>query len=221
MYDEEADANEVRGLPGRKPGRKPTFSRQDAISAAFSEGIGSFTLAGVAKRLGVAPPAIYRLFPSRDDLVDACLDYAVATIKLPQKSDPWQKVLRLWADECWRLCETYPGLSHLVFSVPTALVRAESVISEYVNVLMRHGKSPRQGMFAMDFIGDTVFASHLGVQALRDADAQGETGLEAMRRELEESESHLEPEDSWIGRSMMDAKVRFIIDGLKNNWPEF
>ncbi|MFT4201173.1 TetR/AcrR family transcriptional regulator [Gordonia sp. (in: high G+C Gram-positive bacteria)] len=203
---------------GRKVGRKPAFTAADVVAAAIAEGVDRFTLAAVAQRLGVVTPAIYRLFPSRDDLVVACLDAAAATLRIPSVDDDWRAALRLWADECWRVCEEYPGLSRLVYSYPTAFTRIDHVLSAYAEILGRSGRTPGQIMFALDFIGDTVFASHLGVESMRAADESGASGLDRVRGALDE-DAALQPEDSWADRGFVDRKVDFIIAGLERDWP--
>ncbi|XKK38812.1 TetR/AcrR family transcriptional regulator [Nocardiopsis sp. ARC36] len=209
------------GVPGsRKVGRKPAFTAADVVAAAIAEGIDRFTLSAVADRLGVVTTAIYRLFPSREDLVIACLDAAGATIALPEPGAHWRAALRLWADECWRLCEEFPGLNRAVYIHPTAPTRIERVFRAYAENLGAQGKTPRQAMFALDFIGDTVFASHLGVEAMRTVDEDGRSGLDAVRDEIGDANAVLRPEDSWTGREVMDTKIEFILRGLPEHWPE-
>ncbi|OUZ07632.1 TetR family transcriptional regulator [Aeromicrobium sp. PE09-221] len=221
MHDPPAKPTRRIAVGGRKVGRKPAFTADDVVAAAIAEGVDRFTLAAVADRLGVVTTAIYRLFPSREDLVIACLDAAGATIALPEPSAPWRDTLRRWADECWRLCEDYPGLSRLVYAYPTAPTRIERVFRAYADSLSDHGKSPRQTMFALDFLGDTVFASHLGVEAMRSVDEKGRTGLQAVRDAIRDPGSPLHPQESWAGRTVLDAKIEFILTGLEQNWPEF
>ena len=43
----------------KRPGRKPAFTRRQAIDAALAEGIETFTLRAVADRLGVKATALY------------------------------------------------------------------------------------------------------------------------------------------------------------------
>ena len=205
---------------GRKVGRKPAFTAADAVAAAIAEGVDRFTLAAVATRLGVVTPAIYRVFPSRDDLVVACLDTAGASLARPQPGMSWREALLLWADECWRLCEEYPGLSRLVYSYPAPPTRIEPVLHAYTAHLGAQGKTPRQAMFALDFIGDTVFASHLGVESMRTVRDDGRTGL-ATVRDAVGADALLQPEESWTGRTVLDVKIAFILDGLSHSWPEF
>ena len=206
---------------GPKLGRKPAFTARDAVAAALAEGIDRFTLAAVAQRLGVVTAAIYRLFPSRDDLVIACLDAVGATIATPEPGQHWRETLRLWADECWRLCEQYPGLSRLVFAFPAAPTRIADIVEVYADNLAVHGKTRRQAMFALDFLGDTVFACHLGVEAMRSVDGRGKTGLDLVRDAVGETDVLFQPEESWTGRKTMDTKVEFILRGLEDHWPEF
>ncbi len=202
-------------------GRKPAFEAQDAVEAALAEGIDQFTLSAVARRLKVVPAAIYRLFPSRDDLVVACIDAVGATLATPEPGWHWQDTLRLWADECWRLCETYKGLSRLVFAFPVAPTRINRVISVYADNLVAQGKTRKQAMFALDFLGDTVFSCHLGVESMRSLDIHGKSGLDTIREAVGEEDTLFLPEESWTGRKAMDTKVDFIVTGLERTWPEF
>lgn len=72
-----------RDTPRLRPGRPSRFTPQDAVSAALDLGISRFTLAAVAKKLSVATPALYRCFPSRDSLLDACLETIAEHIIVP------------------------------------------------------------------------------------------------------------------------------------------
>ena len=156
----------------KKAGRKPGFATADLVAAAIAEGIDSFTMSAVADRVGVVTGAIYRLFPSRDDLVVACLDAAAASLRRPVVDADWRETLLQWAEECWRVCEEYPGLNRVVYRVPTAFTRIDAVLVDYTNHLVGLGYSDRQAAFALKFIGDTVFSSHSGVEAMRALDVK-------------------------------------------------
>ncbi|QNG21225.1 TetR/AcrR family transcriptional regulator [Rhodococcus triatomae] len=208
-------------MPGaKKVGRKPAFTREDVVAAAIAEGIDRFRLSAVADRLGVVPAAIYRLFPSRDDLVVACLDAAGATLRMPEPGMSWRETLSLWADECWRVCEDFPGLSGLVYAYPSAFTRIEYVFAAYAANLKAQGKSTRQAMFALDFIGDSVFASHLSVESMRSVDEDGTSGLDRVRAAIGDADVVMEPQDSWTDRGAVDTKIDFILTGLERHWPE-
>lgn len=71
---------------GRRTGPKPSFNADDVVDAAFAGGLHVMTLAGVARSLGVAPQTLYRVYPSRDAVVVACLERAAATLSAPDRS---------------------------------------------------------------------------------------------------------------------------------------
>ncbi|MDN6259405.1 MAG: TetR/AcrR family transcriptional regulator [Corynebacterium sp.] len=207
------------GQAGRKTGPKPTFTRENVVDAALGLGIADFTLSAVARRLEVVTPALYRVFPSRDAVLEACLARVAATIQPPGDDAGWQDALRLWADECWRMCEEVPGLARTLFSYPAAFDHIEDPLRGYVRVIESHGRSRMQAAFALDFIGDTVMATRLGVEMMRATDTAGVSGLEKVRQRI--GEEHLfQPDESWSGRGFMDVKVDFIVEGLERNWPE-
>ena len=64
---------------GRKQriGRPPTVSREEIIKAALGEGISKFSMLSVAKRLNITHGALYRYFPSRDELAIAAVDTVI------------------------------------------------------------------------------------------------------------------------------------------------
>ncbi|MGW4844335.1 TetR/AcrR family transcriptional regulator [Nocardia brasiliensis] len=205
---------------GKKVGRKPAFTEHDVIQAAMDEGLDTFTLAAVAERIGVGATAIYRLFGSRDDIVVACLDTIAATIRLPEPGMDWRVALRQWANECWRICEENPGLPRVVYTYAPAVTRITAILDAYAKALAPHDITQGQAGFALDLIGDTVFACHLGVQAMRSVDPTGATGLDQVRQALGDRTSVLQPHESWQQRGLTDLKVDFIITGLEHHWPE-
>lgn len=104
----------------KRPGRKPAFTRRQAIDAALAEGIETFTLRAVADRLGVKATALYREFSSRQELQLA----AIAEIAVDIEPDPdvsnWQDALRQVVDRQWALCERYPEAPLVLMAQPEA-----------------------------------------------------------------------------------------------------
>lgn len=202
-----------------KVGRKPVFTREEVIAAAVAEGIDRFTLAAVAERLGVATSALYRIFPSRDALTVACLEEVAASLPLPESNQTWQDALRRWAAGSWQACEDYPGLSRVVYEFPAALASITGVYAAYAEHLARHGKTKGQALFALDFIGDTVFACHRGAEAMRAMGDQGKRGVDVIRDAVGDDALFI-PDESWTTRQPLDVRVEFIVAGLERDWPE-
>lgn len=95
---------------GGRTGRPPKFTAEDAVHAALDLGVNDFTMSRVASALHVTTPALYRLYPSRDTLLDACLrEIAGQVPPLPDTGD-WRDLLEHLAEVEWTLFTRYPGL---------------------------------------------------------------------------------------------------------------
>lgn len=92
-------------MPRRRPGRRPSLSRDfilaRALSIANEQGLDALTLRRLAKDLDVAPMAIYRYFRSKEELLGEMFDYVSS---LPD--------LAACADDDWRveLCNAYGAI---------------------------------------------------------------------------------------------------------------
>lgn len=80
--------------PGRRTGPKPGFTYEDVVTVALEIGIRDFTLAEVAKRLGVGTPALYRAIDSRDDLLRGCLRRLARENDLSVPDGDWRELMR-------------------------------------------------------------------------------------------------------------------------------
>lgn len=218
--------------PGRRTGPKPGFSYEDVVTAALEIGIRDFTLAEVAKRLGVGAPALYRTIESRDDLLRGCLK------RLAQENDfivpdgSWADVLHYQGYWLWDLTERHPGLAETFLTVTWAHHYFAHYVRRCADALVERGLSPDDATFAQDFIADTVFCTHLVIEAYRfrepedgegrnpGENGRGRTGLEAAvenfaREEVaQQMPEQLVPNDEWVSRGFLDRKIAFIIEGM-------
>lgn len=84
----------------RRPGRPSRLSREQIVTTTLAmvegTGVAGFTVAKLAKRLGAAPMALYRYFPSRDALLDAVAERAFDQIELPGRAEEWQAFVLEW-----------------------------------------------------------------------------------------------------------------------------
>ena len=159
---------------------------------------------------------MYRLFDSRDALVDACLAQAAAEIGTIMLDDelPWPELLRNWAETTWNICEKYPGLDITIFQYTQSFSHVQGVTQHAMGILMAQGFTRSEALFALDFIGDTVLATHIGMSAMR----YSPEGMDIVRRTITElsAETLLDNKDRWNPqRGFLDAKVEFIIAGLR------
>ena len=225
---------------GKPTGPRPGFSREDVVEAALALGVADFTLTAVAERLGVAVSGLYRTISSREDLLIACLERIAARMSLSRTGVTWQEVIRAHAMSLWALLERYPGLAGVIMSVPWAHQLFAAPLAQAHQDLIDRGLDGEDAGVLLDFVGDTVIATHAQVEVMRspvtrsrtlsspgatdDAVPGGHradlTGLEEARRfATTAGESPmpavLSPDDSWIGRGGLDRKIEIIIRGVE------
>lgn len=229
---------------GKKTGPKPRFTVEEVVDAALDIGIGSFTLADVARRLGVATSALYRVVDGRDALVDLCLRRWIERVPMPDPSLGWQDQLRAFADALWEAHAGNPGMVAAMIDRPQTVQHVYGPLAEFCRALDAAGLEggPGRIAFAVDFVADTVHMAYLGSQRYggagrgtdgqgtegqdaegQDADGRGadaqrdgdaEAGGEEVLREYVEGVG-AQDEPDWSYRTWLRRKVEFIVAGLE------
>lgn len=151
------------------------------MRTALTAGIGEFTLVGVAGQLGVPTSALYRVISSRDDLLRACLA-RVAKDSLPSfdaLDGTWREAARSFAELFWRLLEDTRGLERVLLTVPWAFQAFAPAIASSCAALEAGGLPSAEAVVVVDFIADTVVATHLQVEAMRRTSPQEVSGTRA------------------------------------------
>jgi TetR/AcrR family tetracycline transcriptional repressor len=93
------DVGERQEHESRPRGRPPKITRDEVIGAAIDLGLDTFTMHGVAARLGVAPPTLYSHVRDRDDLVEIALHSQLDGFAIPDQSLAWREWLTRFALE--------------------------------------------------------------------------------------------------------------------------
>jgi TetR/AcrR family transcriptional regulator, tetracycline repressor protein len=101
----------------RAPGERAGLDTTQVVAAARAvleqDGAAKLSIRAVARRLGVAPNALYSHVASRDELVDALLDDVLGAVALPSEAtlhrDPVQAVHDLMLDS-YDVLLRHPGL---------------------------------------------------------------------------------------------------------------
>jgi TetR/AcrR family tetracycline transcriptional repressor len=112
-------------MSSRGPGQRAGLTRVTVLDAArellASEGLAGLTMRALARRLGVAPNAVYSYVPTKDDLVDALLDDLLAAVEIPPAdvTDPVAGIATIIRSS-YEVLVTRPDL------VPVALARQGS-----------------------------------------------------------------------------------------------
>ncbi|MFC8277768.1 TetR/AcrR family transcriptional regulator [Streptomyces sp. NPDC057271] len=134
MVDMQPDGA-VRG-PGRPREERVTGSVLKAVVDLVTEqGIGAVTMDSVASRAGVSKPAIYRRWPTKQDLIIAAAETRIGILSVPDLGD-FRAELRFVLTarlEAYRL----PGSDRLIAGLIGAAAEAGAVRGQYAEYTER------------------------------------------------------------------------------------
>jgi TetR/AcrR family transcriptional regulator, tetracycline repressor protein len=135
--------------PPRKRAPRHTLDRTTVAAAALdlmdSGGLGALTMRGLARRLGVAPMALYNHAATKDDLLDAARDHALARLTDADPGPdggPWWARLRAINLAFHGALRTHPSLAALLVARPLGGQAPTAAAEAQVRVLVDAGFSP-------------------------------------------------------------------------------
>ncbi|MFI0367322.1 TetR/AcrR family transcriptional regulator [Actinomadura sp. 1N219] len=140
MVEEQAGRVERGRGTGRRPGR-PREERVapavlDAVVALVAErGVAQVTMDAVAQRAGVSKPAIYRRWPTKQDLIIAAAESRVGPLTVPDLGD-FRAELRLVLESRARAYRA-PGVDRLLAGVIGSAAEAGAARSAYAEYTFR------------------------------------------------------------------------------------
>ncbi|GAA3248521.1 hypothetical protein GCM10017691_58750 [Pseudonocardia petroleophila] len=88
------------------------------LETAIALGLDRFSVAGVARDLGVTDMAIYRYVRGRDDLYTRAAARAHASFPLPRSHPQWRAHLLEVAENAWLLAHRHPGVERYLLDGP-------------------------------------------------------------------------------------------------------
>jgi AcrR family transcriptional regulator len=103
---------EAIAKPPRPPGRPGRISHQQIVAETLAmleaDGLAGFSLARLARCVGVTPMALYNYFPSRDALLDAAAEAMFDGFEVPAGEGNWESKIRAWLEALRDLIRRYP-----------------------------------------------------------------------------------------------------------------
>ena len=121
------------------------------------------------------------------------------------------------------MLERYPGLAGVIMGVPWAHQLFAAPVAQACQVLVDGGLGVEEAGVVLDFVGDTVIATHAQIEVMRSPVAPsgpgGPTGLEETSRFAAAADrpalpEALTPNKSWLERGGLDRKIEIIIRGV-------
>jgi AcrR family transcriptional regulator len=193
----------------RKPGRPRALTVDLIAQAALDDGIATFSMPSIARRLGVAHSGLYRYVTDREDLLIAALERAAAEVEWPSPDLPWQDLLRAVGDTMWQMCEAHPGLDRAALGATSVARRTEAEIGTYVEALERQGFVTEDAAVSVDFV-ITLALSASAEMAKKQVIERRREEVPAARPDLKAYST----EEVWSGRGWYDRKLEIVLAGL-------
>ena len=192
----------------RKPGRPRALTIDAIANAALADGIATFSMPSVARRLGVAHSGLYRYVTDRDDLLVKALDIAFSSTTWPSADLPWDELLREIGESIWRTCDAYPGLDRASQFATAPSPVLLSKMEPWIASVNEQKFSIEDAAVAVEFV--IALALDCSAQMARLAkmergtmDRRGFPGLEVYNTE-----------EVWSGRGTYARKLDILLAGL-------
>lgn len=157
------------------------------------------TVRAVAAELGSSAMALYRYFPTKDDLVDALLDSVLQRVPVPAPGE-WRDELRELTIAHSRVLATHPWAIVPLFASPSPGPGATALGERYLAILARGGIVGADGVAAFSGILALIYG---GMAFTVGANSRHSDGPE--RSEL----------DQYTSDANYRRALQFFFDGLR------
>lgn len=175
--------------------------------AALDDGIATFSMPSVARRLGVAHSGLYRYVTDREDLLIAALERAAAQTTWPDAAQPWEDLLRAIGQTIWEMCERHPGLDRAALAATSMPPTSEAEIEMYVASVQEDGFLVEDAAVAVGFVITLALTASAEMAKLRV--------IEERRTLTRPPLKAFDTDEVWRGRGWYDRKLDIVLAGLR------
>jgi AcrR family transcriptional regulator len=114
-----------------------------------AQGAGALTMRKLAAELGMGTMALYRYFPSKQELIDAAIEIAAPEIELPEPgAAPWRQQLTDMARALFHAGRRHPTLARERFDRPLQSPSALRITDRTIGLLLQAGLDKREAVAA-------------------------------------------------------------------------
>jgi AcrR family transcriptional regulator len=114
-----------------------------------AHGAGALTMRKLAAELGMGTMALYRYFPSKQQLIDAAVEIAAPQIELPEPgAAPWRQQLASLARALFHAGRSHPTLARERFDRPLQSPAAIRITDRAIALLLEAGLDGRDAVAA-------------------------------------------------------------------------
>ncbi|UOR01297.1 TetR/AcrR family transcriptional regulator C-terminal domain-containing protein [Leucobacter allii] len=183
-----------------------------ALALVHDEPSGSFTLAKLAKRLGISAPSLYSHVPSKQYIVERVRSRVVADIDCSAFADrPWDEALAAWARSYADAFVQHPETIPLLTTNP---VQAPELIAQYevvAQALTAVGWPREEILPVLTVVESFVMGSALDLVAPVEMVQPAPDDATPLLRELLAEAAG----DATRARRTFDLGLEIIVDGLR------
>jgi AcrR family transcriptional regulator len=166
-----------------------------------AHGSEALTMRRLAEELGMGTMALYRYFPSKNDLMDAAIELAVPEIELPEPGTaPWKEQLAGLARALFQAGLRHPSLARERFDRPLQSPGAMRVTDRAIALLLEAGLSKQDAVAAFK----ALLVHTLGAAAFAASESQPEVRERASERQASVPAEEL-PAMAAVGKELRAA----------------
>ncbi|VDG76466.1 Uncharacterised protein [Actinobaculum suis] len=148
----------------KKVGRKQRFNADDVVKAALEIGVHEFTMNDIAGKIGVAAPAVYRIFSGRQEVVEVAIQHALRQLQPVESGLDYKTTLIELSKEYTKLFDEYEGLADELVGDPRLVVWSCNAIEPAIANLMDDGFDQDVASFVVTLVAGQT-AQHHALQA--------------------------------------------------------
>ncbi|TGN34319.1 TetR/AcrR family transcriptional regulator [Aeromicrobium chenweiae] len=196
-------------LMERKPGRPRALTVEVIAHAALDDGVDTFSMPSVARRLGVAHSGLYRYVADRDDLLVRAMDIAFDSTTWPDAELPWDELLREIGESTWRACDAHPGLDRATQTAPRPAPSVLARMPQWVARVEEEGFDAADAAVAVEFVLALALdcSSQMGrLRRIRER--------YPVKADIPVAKPY-DTDEVWEGRGLYDRKLAIFLAGLE------
>ncbi|MDU0479655.1 hypothetical protein QVA66_10430 [Staphylococcus chromogenes] len=179
----------------------------------------NLSLGSVSRELGVTTTAMYRLFPSRNHMIDFCIQYAFSS-DLPLANPA--NLIDLLRNICWKfweIFEQFPGLSTMVQKHPLSPQFYVSILGDIISSLELSGISRQHTLTLIRHVPVIMSTHHAVYEAQRrDANDSGAQNKDLAKLWLDPIREDAEFESKDIDPELLLAVGKCLILDWNSAW---
>jgi AcrR family transcriptional regulator len=194
----------------RKPGRPRALTVEAIAHAALEDGIATFSMPSVARRLGVAHSGLYRYVTDRDDLLIQAMDIAFQSSTWPDADLPWDELLRGIGHAVWHACDVHPGLDRASQMAPRPSPAVLAKMESWIRSIHDQNFLLEDSAVAVEFV------ISLALDCSRTMARMSGMDRALLRRDDIPMLKAFDTEEVWSGRGLYDRKLEIFLTGLES-----